>query len=279
MKKSAVPHSKSFQPSRSAKAKLKDIDDYERASQRVIDGLNPEIQRHVCKIDGSYRIHCPLLITFGLTGHSAESINAAYMHKNAIGEKFLANIRFDPLASLVLIEKPYRLDAFLEIQDRLSDAQYWRNLEFVFSMTEYVHESKTKWLSLLQSNQRYRPLMMTRKDRKAFENLPDTLTIYRGYQHGKYRHKMGLSWTLSKEKAIWFAHRRSTNGSPKVVVGTCKKADVFCYTDDRNEQEIIIDPAKVIGIRAVRDIGPSPFGLESCSLRSNLAPEEEGHVR
>lgn len=240
--------------------KPKTIDDYERASQRVIDGLNPEIQRHVCKIDGSYWIHCPLLIMFGISQHPPELINDAYRRKKALAEKLLANIRFDPLGYLVLIEKPYRLDAFIEIQDRLSDAQYWRNLEFVFSITEYVHENSAKWLSLLNSKRRFRPLMMMRKDRKIFKTLPETITIYRGYQHGKFRHKMGLSWTLLKEKAIWFAHWRSENGSPKVVAGSCRKTDVFCYTNGREEQEIIIDPAKVIGIRAVRDIDPSPFG-------------------
>jgi len=242
------------------KSKPKIIEDYESASRRVIDALHPEIQRYVCKFDGAYWIHSPLLITFDLSGvDAAKEINTAYMRKKALAEKVLANIRFDPLGYLVLIEKPYRMDAFIEIQDRLSDAQYWRNLEFVFSITEYVHENKAKWLELLKSKRRFRQLMMTRKDRKSFEKMPEILTIYRGYQHGKYHHKMGISWTLSKKKATWFAYRRSANGSPKVVVGTCKKTDVLCYTDDRKEQEVIIDPANITNIRKVPDIGPSPF--------------------
>ena len=242
------------------KTNPKTSQDYERAIRRVINCLHPEIRRHVCEINNTHWIHSPLLITFGLSGlDAAKEINTAYMRKKALAENFLANIRFDPMAYLWLIEKPYRLDAFIELQDRLSDAQYWRYLEFVFSIVEYVQYDIAKWLSLLHSTRRYRPLMMERKDRKHFETLPDTLTIYRGYQHGKYRHKMGLSWTLSKEKAIWFAYRRTENGAAKVVTATCAKANVFCYTNGRKEEEIIIDPAKLNGIRAVRDIGPSPF--------------------
>lgn len=242
------------------KPNSKTSQDYERAIRRIINALHPEIRRHTCEINGVQWIHCPLLITFGLSGvHAAKEINTAYMRKKALAEKFLANIRFDPMAYLWLIEKPYRLDAFIENQDRLSDAQYWRCLEFVFSIVEYVQYDIAKWLGLLNSKRRYRPLMMERKDRKHFESLPDTLTIYRGYQHGKYRHKMGLSWTLSKAKAIWFAYRRKENGVAKVVQATCKKADVFCYTNGRKEEEIIIDPANVAGVRVVRDIGPSPF--------------------
>jgi len=102
-------------------------------------------------------------------------------------------------------------------------------------------------------------LEMRRKDRKFFEGLPKTLTIYRGYQHGIHRHKMGLSWTLSKEKAVWFAYRRPENGKPMVALGRCRKADVFCYTNGREEDEIIIDPAHITNVRTLKDIGPSPF--------------------
>jgi hypothetical protein len=208
----------------------------------------------VCEINGAHWIHSPLLITSDLSGiDAAKRINAEYMRKKALAQQFLANIRFAPMAYLWLIEKPHRLDAFIEIQERLSDAQYWRSLEFVFSMVEYVQCNFAKWLRLLNSKRRYRPLMMDRKDRKHFETLPDTLTIYRGYQHGKNHNRMGLSWTLSKEKATWFAYRHAEDGAPNVAAANCRKADAFCYTNGRGEQEIIIDPAKLTGICVLRD--------------------------
>jgi hypothetical protein len=89
--------------------------------------------------------------------------------------------------------------------------------------------------------------MMDEDERKTFGELPDELTIYRGYA-GK--RKNGLSWTLSLEKAEWFADRfeMMTGETSYVVKGTCKKADVIAYFDRRQEDEILIDPAKVVGI-------------------------------
>jgi hypothetical protein len=49
---------------------------------------------------------------------------------------------------------------------------------------------------------------------------------------------MGISWTLSKEVAVWFARRWQDKGLPMVVTGKCRKRDVLGYTNGRKEQEI-----------------------------------------
>jgi hypothetical protein len=54
-------------------------------------------------------------------------------------------------------------------------------------------------------------------------------------------------------------HRWSHLSKPIVVVGKCRKADVFGYCNGRKEQEIVIDPKKIMGVRVLKDIGPSPF--------------------
>ena len=232
---------------------------YDRANNKVIDALCPELKREVCKIDNRYWIHSPLFIIDAIHAYDPAQLNAAYLKKKALAEQFLANIRFDPMAYLVLIEKPYRLNALIEIRNRISDAQYWRCLAYAWAISEYTHQNKWEWLNLFRSERRYRALMMVREDRKYFDALPDTLTIYRGYQQGKHKHKMGLAWSLSKEKAIWFAYRKPENGRPMVVSGVCRKADAICFTNGRKEQEIIIDPALITRIKNVKDIGPSPF--------------------
>ena len=47
---------------------------------------------------------------------------------------------------------------------------------------------------------------MEQEERKALAALPDRLTIYRGV-HIKKGTLRGLSWTLDRERAEWFANR------------------------------------------------------------------------
>ena len=58
----------------------------------------------------------------------------------------------------------------------------------------------------------------------------------------------GLSWTQDREQAIWFAKRfHAVHGERgKVIEGICKKADVLAYFAGRDEQEIVVDPEKVM---------------------------------
>jgi len=225
---------------------------------KFMHALSPQLQPYMCVINRSPWLHGPLLVMF-ISDSKPEELNAHFHAKKALADRFLKNVRFDPMAYLYLIERPYRIDALIKIRNRITDAQYWRCLGEFWEDAEYPHQRFTTWLRLFKSKRRYRPLMMRRKDRKFFEGLPKTLTIYRGYQHGIHRHKMGLSWTLSKEKAVWFAYRRPENGKPMVALGRCRKADVFCYTNGREEDEIIIDPAHITNVRTLKDIGPSPF--------------------
>ena len=60
--------------------------------------------------------------------------------------------------------------------------------------------------------------------------------IYRGVKEPK----LGMSWTLSKSKAEWFATRFSDTGY--LFKATANKSDILCYTDNRGEKEIIINP-------------------------------------
>ena len=48
-----------------------------------------------------------------------------------------------------------------------------------------------------------------------------------------------LSWTLSLDKAIWFATRWNNKG--KVYRSLCKKEDILAYLSCRNEEEIVVD--------------------------------------
>jgi hypothetical protein len=81
--------------------------------------------------------------------------------------------------------------------------------------------------------------------------------VFERYRSERYA-EMGISWTLSKEVAVWFARRWQDKGLPMVVTGKCRKRDVLGYTNGRKEQEIIINP---VNIRVVKSL-TSFYALE-----------------
>ena len=73
------------------------------------------------------------------------------------------------------------------------------------------------------------------------------VTIYRGVGSEKYRD--GISWTLAKSKAEWFATRFTDNGI--VYSAKVKSKDILYYISERGEEEIIVDPKKLMQVERV----------------------------
>jgi hypothetical protein len=76
----------------------------------------------------------------------------------------------------------------------------------------------------------------------------DRLTIYRGIGHVKGRN--GLSWTLDREKAIWFARRfvGVRSGRSSLLTARAYKSDVHALLLGRKEQEVVIDKFQITAI-------------------------------
>ncbi|MBR5596647.1 MAG: hypothetical protein IKW30_04480 [Lachnospiraceae bacterium] len=75
----------------------------------------------------------------------------------------------------------------------------------------------------------------------------DMVTIYRGVRINDYK---GLSWTVDKQRAEWFAKRFGINGeNGYVFTGQIKKKDIIAFFDSRNEVEIVCDYRKVKDIQ------------------------------
>jgi len=132
-----------------------------------------------------------------------------------------------------------------------------------YMQLKYVSkEAEDEYLLVFQdlNNQRKAALgrtvistIMLPTDTAAFHHLPNKLTIYRGY-HEK-RKRVGVSWSLSRIVAEDFAHitmiKSARDIRPSVATGTCLLKDVLAYTNDRNEQEIIVNPEKVKNIHNI----------------------------
>ncbi len=103
----------------------------------------------------------------------------------------------------------------------------------------------------------------------AGEKLPSPneegkYVAYRGLPFGKELNVIGCSWTLSKERAIWFATRnvRYFAGTGEVgflpptepTLYRCefKPEEIAFFSDSRNEAEIVIEPRRLPSIRSKR---------------------------
>jgi len=135
-----------------------------------------------------------------------------------------------------LHERPYRVDAFSKIASDLPDETYWSLLGSIWTDTENSWQNLDEWKSLFSSNRPKREKLMDWDENLAFSSLTDTVKVYRGCQKGI--NENGISWTLKREKAEWFATRFSKDGV--VLEKEVSKEDILAVFTGRNEFEAVI---------------------------------------
>jgi hypothetical protein len=134
-----------------------------------------------------------------------------------------------------LHERPYRFQAIQEIHLKMDRKQFWELLGRIWTDSENIWQNLEEWKIFLSQRDKDSHYFMTEGDRKFLKSLPEKITIYRGYQT---KNKKGLSFSLSKTTAEWFASRFNANG--KVYERTVSKSEVFAFMSSRNEKEIIL---------------------------------------
>jgi len=142
---------------------------------------------------------------------------------------------------LFFITTPYKLTFFKYIKDYLSEKDFAETLmscyiemEIIADETNVKKSELINWFEM--ANKKY---LMTKKELNYLNDLPDTITIYRGIRDMQYKYE--LSWTLDKNKARWFATRFDSDNSILLEV-EINKNDILCYTEQRDESEIVINP-------------------------------------
>lgn len=151
-----------------------------------------------------------------------------------------------------LHERPYRPEALAHIMGgmetfKLEAPEFCRLALDVWTDTESPHQSYDFWRQVWNKYPLYRyRLAMSSEEHNRFGDLPDWLTIYRGIgfedtPQGSVTESAaaeGFSWTLSKERAVWFAKR--FNRFPYVVSSQVYKEDIIGPLMSRGEDEIIV---------------------------------------
>ena len=161
-------------------------------------------------------------------------LNSQYKYKTQMADEYLNKGDYE--AYVFLHERPYRFQAFQKVISKLNDIQYWQILSSLWVDSENIWQNKCAWRQVFKARIESRHYFMSVKDKKVFNELPDTIDIHRGYTIGK--NKSGFSYSLDYSKAEWFANRFNKSGA--VHSRTVSKSDVLAYTNQRSENEIII---------------------------------------
>ena len=86
---------------------------------------------------------------------------------------------------------------------------------------------------------------MDPKERHALNAMPKVFTVYRGVAHVEA--SRGMSWTIDREKALWFARRFAGDDkrTPLLITANVRRIDVMAHYLGRNESEIVVMPEHV----------------------------------
>lgn len=129
---------------------------------------------------------------------------------------------------------------------------YWRLVEDCWHDAGAFADART-WVELLSDPRPGREAIMDEQERALLAALPDELFVYRGVGNGA--HIAGLSWTLHRGVAAWFAWTAGMRARragldplpcvPLVVTGRLRRVDVIAYLNGRNEAELVAFPDSV----------------------------------
>lgn len=207
--------------------------------QQANEPLHPDLLPYLEDGVLGKQLRHPLIYQVPLwaNGHA----NAYYLQKKKDLDQAIADKNYKRI--VWLHERPYRLDAFIEIADRLSDEQYWSLLGSIWTDTENAWQNLEAWKELFSSIRPKRQYLMDWDEQLALSSLADTVKVYRGCQKGI--NEDGISWTLKRDKAEWFANRFSKDGI--VIEKEISKSDIIAVFTGRNEFEVIYEEAVNVG--------------------------------
>jgi hypothetical protein len=138
-----------------------------------------------------------------------------------------------------------RFQIFLSIKPLLKGSKYWYALRHTYIHSDDLYNYRFDIREAFSCEEPNRDKIMYARERKYLEKLPQKITIYRGMTlEEKESGCFGISWTLKKKTAEFFANRYwrnfATKGKKKVVHSiTIDKNEVIAYFAVRSEYEII----------------------------------------
>lgn len=139
-----------------------------------------------------------------------------------------------------MINKPDRLQILHLVSGMWEmNGEYETILRDAWTSTEFPPQLPNRTLiSLFERADKSK--MMDDVEKAKLGELPEVITIWRGLQDKRAKTK-GLSWTVNRNTAIWFATRWKSDQT-KLVTAKIRKEYVYAYINQRNEEELVVNP-------------------------------------
>ena len=122
-----------------------------------------------------------------------------------------------------------------------------RIVAYVWTDTEGPSQQQGEWIDVFSS-----VVDLFGRVSDTDEKLSGELSIFRGRSGDE--ELPGMSWTLSREKAEWFAGRFPQYGEPVVYSATVRAEEALGYFTGRGESELVVDPETLRALRDVRAV-------------------------
>ena len=144
-----------------------------------------------------------------------------------------------------------RGELLLEWSSDLTDDDHWRAVADVWVDCDRQSITPAEWRDLWLADRPGREHTMTNEERAALAALPERVAVYRGVDgfttpNGRRGH--GLSWTLDRDLAHWFADRggggrlTEDDSGGFVQIGHVLRHRIMAFLRNRNESEIVVLP-------------------------------------
>ena len=182
----------------------------------------------------------PLMVHVLYHEQMNKTINQGYLHKKEAVAAARASGDWERF--VFLHERPYRIDALETVlfEEEVNDPdRIWPLIAGVWIDSENIWQCLDQWVDIWNTEGHSHAVFMEDDEMATLNALPDTITVWRGVAHREAIE--GMSWTVDKAKAEWFA-RRFAGGegrTPLLVEGTVSKRDVLAYFSNRGESEIV----------------------------------------
>ena len=187
-------------------------------------------------------------------GYDAETFGDAYVIKINFKQELLdeAINQEDWDKVFILIEKPYRLSWLYENYDLITDERaYYEFLKDAYIQSEFPMSGFDDYDDLLKLlwYKDYPKLMMDIDELGFYSQLPQEITIWRGVRVKEKldEENIGFSFTLDKDRAIWFAKRFLGDGigTPMLIEAKVDKYDILSVFLNRGEEEVLVSPDNI----------------------------------
>ena len=201
--------------------------------------LIPYIERN--KALGWTMLRHPLVFSIPYDPHMNAVLNRQYTYKAEHLAK--AKAESDWAKVLFLHERPYRLQALLEVMPNVTGAPLWALVSWVWLDTEGTYINRTVWRSLFARahTDPTGKALMGEGEQRALALMPVTIPIWRGASAPEKR--PGLSWTRDRQRALYFARRFHRPGAFLWKL-ECPKERIVAFLNGRNEDEVIVLDAR-----------------------------------